>query len=135
MPQRQHDDSLAWFPEDLENVDFKDLACENGKLDGFAKKLGSRLKTTQLRKFFDEIKKIERNPENIDNDLALLVPKLKFAEARGLSPKAFTNLISRMAKEVTTESDKDKKIRKFKNSVKLLEAIVAYHKYHYPKGG
>ncbi|OQX52662.1 MAG: type III-A CRISPR-associated protein Csm2 [Candidatus Cloacimonas sp. 4484_209] len=133
MPQRQHDDSLAWFPEDLENPEFERLMPENGDIDNFVKQhLRGKIKITQLRKFFDEIVSIERKLDkpdfNLDAELALLIPKVKFAKARRLCPDDFVKLISKIQKGVN--EDGGNKIKRFKNARKILEAVVAYCKYY-----
>lgn len=133
MPYEQHDGPLAWFPEDLETPEFERLMPENGDIDNFVRRrLKGRIKITQLRKFFDEIISIERKLDkpgfNLDGEIALLVPKVKFAKARKLCPNDFVELISKIQKGVK-ENGGDK-IEKFKNARKILEAVVAYSKYY-----
>lgn len=134
--QRNTEDSiLDWIPNDLTDVKFKELAMENGHIDNFARDNLRDLKSTQLRKFFSEVKKIEKQSRTgLDDDsmkdLYLLVPKLKYAKARQLCPDTFVNLFSKLIAKV--DGSEDKKIA-FKNMVNILEAVVAYHKYYYPK--
>jgi len=124
---------LKWIPSDLKNVDFQELAGENGKIDKFTNKLKG-LKSTQLRKFFDEIKKMQNrvddrlNEEEV-SELYLLIPKLKYAQARELCPQLFVKMMSKLIENTTKdEYDSETKAIAFKNMVKILEAVVAYHK-------
>lgn len=80
------------------------------------------MSTSQLRKFFGEVKRIEMqyNP----SDVAMLNPLLAYAVGRDEGKtkiKDFQAEISKAISEVKNEEY-------FKNFVQIFEAIVAYHK-------
>lgn len=94
-----------------------------------------RLKTTQLRKFFRALKKMEQKDTwgEIETDFYLLKPRMAVASGRGNVPKQFLGVVmAAMSKVDNVESDEEKMVN-FDKFVKLFEAIVAYHKYLYPK--
>lgn len=93
------------------------------------------LKTTQMRKFFGALKKMEQKDSwaEIETDFYLLKPRMAVASGRGNVPKSFLNVImAAMSKVDNVESD-DEKMKNFDKFVKFFEAIVAYHKYLYPR--
>lgn len=82
--------------------------------------------TSQLRKFFGEVKRIEMQLEMQYNpsDVAMLNPLLAYAVGRDEGKtkiKDFQVEISKAISEVKNEEE-------FKNFVQIFEAIVAYHK-------
>ena len=79
------------------------------------------LKTTQVRKIYSAVKKIERDGFD-PNKLALLKPKLAYAAAR---KDEVTLLKDALIKAIDQVGD-DKE--KFKNFVNFFEATLAYHK-------
>ncbi|RLC37245.1 type III-A CRISPR-associated protein Csm2 [candidate division Kazan bacterium] len=128
------------IPESLfefNSPNFVKIMSEHGDADKFAKNL-RKLKSTQLRKFFDEIKSIEKelktkkDADEALNKLLLLVPKIKYSKARDLVPEEFSEFVSKSVKRIVNSSDKEKE-KMIINFVKIFEAIIAYHKYHYPK--
>ena len=99
--------------------------------EALGKLLQSRgLKTSQIRKIYGAVKKIQvseafrQNDPTIDlimNDLIMLKPKLAYAAAR---ERAVTDL-----KEALTQAiDKVDSLERFKNFVDFFEATLAYHK-------
>lgn len=86
------------------------------------------LTTSQLRKFFGEIKRQQMSGYN-QTDIILLKPKLAYAvgRAKEKDPRGilkicdFNNVIAAAIDNVANKDD-------FKNFVQLFEAIVAYHK-------
>lgn len=93
------------------------------------------LKTTQLRKFFGALKKMEQKDTwaEIETDFYLLKPRMAVASGRGNVPKPFLNVVmAAMSKVDNVESDEEKMVN-FDKFVKFFEAIVAYHKYLYPR--
>ena len=128
----------------LSELDIEDIAKEGGYADRIGKDFkyrNDKIKTTQLRKFFDETKTIERKLKRGDKgwkdikpDFYLLRPKLAYSNARGLIPKDFFVLLSECMKRVDTSKNNDKqKEENYKRFVTFLEAIVAYFKYYNPK--
>lgn len=79
--------------------------------------------TTQLRKFFGEVKRIEMNGFNL-SEFIMLNPLLAYAAGREKEKaklKDFQKQMSIAIREVKDEKD-------FENFVNIFEAIVAYHK-------
>lgn len=85
------------------------------------------LSTTQIRKFFGEIKRIQADFENSKSEIVLLDPKMAYAVGRakkdGLSKiEDFYEQLSPLLREIHENKES------FKNFVNTVEAIVAYHK-------
>lgn len=94
------------------------------------------LRTTQMRRFYDEIKAIERKiqtgkgiqerHENFERDRALIMmfkAKAVYAEKRRVAPREFTQFIfDHMA------SIKD--LKDFQAFIKVFEAVVAFHRFY-----
>ncbi len=117
----------------LKDLDIKKFSDEKGYADLLATKLG-RMKTSQLRKFFGEIKAIERkltggeNWKNVETEFYQLKPRLAFAFGRKLIPDEFYNVTRIALNKIDVGTDIEKKDN-FKMMVRFLEAIVAYHKF------
>lgn len=81
-----------------------------------------RLKTSQIRKVYGAVKKIQMSDEFRRNDLIMLKPKLAYAAARN-------NAVTDLKDALTQAIDKvgDDPIR-FKNFVDFFEATLAYHR-------
>ncbi|ABK17039.1 type III-A CRISPR-associated protein Csm2 [Syntrophobacter fumaroxidans] len=93
------------------------------------------LKSTQMRRFYDEFKAIERKilrgkveeqVANFERDMALVMmfkAKAVYAEKRKVSPREFTQFIfDHMA------SIKD--LKDFQAFIKVFEAVVAFHRFY-----
>jgi CRISPR-associated protein Csm2 len=94
------------------------------------------LTTSQLRRFFGEIRRIEADYDNLKDDIVLINPKLAYAVGRDLDKSGRSKTkIKEFYEEIksgllfirynTENQEKD-----FKRLVKVVEAIVAFHKYH-----
>lgn len=90
---------------------------------------GTELTTSQLRKFFGEVKRQQSRGFN-KSDFILLKPKLAYAvgragkkdkKERDLRIKQFYYVMANAIDSVNNEKD-------FKRFIKIFEAIVAYHK-------
>jgi len=90
-----------------------------------------KMSTSQIRRFFGEIKRIQADFENCKNDVVLLDPKIAYAVGRAkkearhnqeVAIRDFYEMVSPMIRKI----DEDK--IKFKHFVQVCEAIVAYHK-------
>jgi len=126
------------IPEELKNVEnpnFEEIMKSHGAAERFALSL-KKLKATQLRKFFDEIKTIEKQLsesswEEVKTKIILLIPKIKYNKGRKLIPKEFSNFMTDIIEKIiSSQKSEEEKKKMFKNFVRILEAIVAYHKYH-----
>ena len=116
------------------DVGIKSTDIENIKAWGkyFAEDAGGKkVSTSQLRKFFGEIKRIQADFQNCKMDLILLDPKIAYAVGRAkkearhgdiLKIEDFYKQISPMILLIQEDQ------KKFKHFVQLCEAIVAYHK-------
>lgn len=94
-----------------------------------------QLKTTQMRRFYDDLKAIERKimlgkdmqtqEANLERNIALIMmfkAKAVYAEKRKVAPREFTQFIfDHMA------SIKD--LKDFQAFVKVFEAVVAFHRF------
>lgn len=128
------------IPEELKNVenpDFKSIMKSGGAAEQFARQLKS-MKSNQLRKFFDEIKTIEKQLRvsetswsDVETQIVSLIPQIKYNKGRKLIPEIFSNYMTDTIERILESSEDDEKKKEmFKNFVKILEAIVAYHKFH-----
>lgn len=107
------------------------LDSETGYAHIVAKESKKKLKTTQLRKFFAALKKMERKNtwDEIETEFYLLKPRMAVSVGRKNLPKNFYEVIlATMAKVDNVEND-ELKMKNFNIFVKFFEAIVAYHKY------
>lgn len=110
--------------------------------NGFGKDLSTKddkigpLTTSQLRKFFGELKRIDSDFSRKINDLPMLQPMLAYAVGRDKNERGFNKTkIEVFQKEITKglksiRNDEVHQKSDFKNFVKLFEAIVAYHRYY-----
>jgi CRISPR-associated protein Csm2 len=106
-------------------------AVENGAAHIVAKNIKDKeMKTTQLRKFFGHIKKLDAQTkgkrttdEFKSTKLSLIMPELAYALGRKLISEQFYGLI----KECLNAS-KIKTVGDFKTFVTFLSAVLAYHK-------
>ncbi len=93
------------------------------------------LTTSQIRKFFGELKRIQADPEKYQDDVPLLKAKLAYAVGRGTTFNFGRAVCKTKIKEFYEELEKGINFirpgvkKDLVNFVKLIEAIVAYHKY------
>ncbi len=107
--------------------DWGDYLAEDIKetQNGREKTKTGKLSTSQIRKFFGAIKRIQVSFEKDKSEILLLEPKLAYAVGRDNNKtkiKDLYNLLSPLIREI-----KEDKTR-FNNFVNVVEAIVAYHK-------
>lgn len=90
----------------------------------------AKLTTNQLRKFFGEVKRQQMSGYD-ETDFVLLKPKLAYAVGRAKDSYAKINdfyyVISNAIDLVKSPSQEESE-KRFKNFIKVFEAIVAYHK-------
>lgn len=106
------------------------LDAEEGYAHIVAKN-SKKLNTTQLRKFFAALKKMEQNStwDEIETEFYLLKPRMAVSVGRKNLPKQFYNVILAAMAKVDNVEDDEVKMKNFDIFVKFFEAIVAYHKY------
>ncbi len=80
------------------------------------------LKTSQIRKVYAAVKKIQMGETFDRNDLVMLKPKLAYAAARN---REVTDLKDALTQAIDRVDDDPKR---FKNFVDFFEATLAYHK-------
>ena len=83
--------------------------------------------TSQIRKFFGEIKRIQADFENCKGEIVLLDPKIAYSVGRAKKEgpskiEDFYKLVNPLLSGVMEDKSR------FKNFVNVVEAIVAYHK-------
>lgn len=119
--------------EKLSDMDESEYADEGKYADMVANDL-KNLNTNQIRKFFSVIRKIDRkdNWKSIKPEFYLLKPKFAYAAGRKNIPKPFYNLMMKTMAKIDTGDD-DENFKNFKTYVNFFEAIVAYHKFYFPK--
>ena len=140
IPRNREDISLIMvnkidkFTLGFQEYDLRELVNHTEQL---GKELVKRqLKTNQIRKFLDAVKRLKSNLDKtetrdfnvIKDDLVFLQPQLAYAAARqqknnkDLGPVApFKQVLEAAIKQVNTTKDFDK-------FVQLIESIIAYHK-------
>ncbi|MEI6881900.1 MAG: type III-A CRISPR-associated protein Csm2 [Bacteroidota bacterium] len=99
------------------------------ELESLGKDLARSVKTSQIRKFFGSMRRIQADFTNLKHEIVMLEPRLAYAKgkAKGDSQAGLDKLyknLGPMVKEI--KGDKSK----FDNFVQIVEAIVAYHKYY-----
>lgn len=117
--------------ETLSEIPAKDfLDAETGYAHIVAKN-SKKLNTTQLRKFFAALKKMEQKTtwDEIETEFYLLKPRMAVSVGRKNLPKPFYDVILSAMAKVDNVSDDEIKMKNFDTFVKFFEAIVAYHKY------
>lgn len=85
----------------------------------------NKLTTSQLRKFFGEVKRLQmRGYKDNESDFIMLKPKLAYAVGRAKKDNKIHDFYHVLADGI----DKVNNAKEFKNFIKIFEAIVAYHK-------
>lgn len=115
----------------LSEIPTKDfLDAETGYAHIVAKN-SKKLNTTQLRKFFAALKKLEQKDtwDEIETEFYLLKPRMAVSVGRKNLPKPFYDVILAAMAKVDNASDEEVIMKNFDIFVKFFEAIVAYHKY------
>ncbi|MBY5959774.1 type III-A CRISPR-associated protein Csm2 [Membranicola marinus] len=109
------------------SIDFETVCWAQNK----GKELASgtdQLSTSQLRKFFGELRRIESDYERYKEDIPLLTVKLAYATGRNKKSKIkdFYRYFKEMDKAYRSS---DNKKESFYRMVKIIESIVAFHKF------
>ena len=89
------------------------------------------LTTSQIRKFYGELKRIQTDPEKYAQDIPMLRAKLAYAVGRDLDKGVNKSKIKEFHDELIIGLNTLRKNKKmdFIHFVKVVEAIIAYHKY------
>lgn len=95
---------------------------ETDKRTGKLRTSVGAMSTSQLRKFFGEVKRIEMQYNA--SDVAMLNPLLAYAVGRDEGKTKIKDFQEEISKAISTVTDE----KEFKNFVDIFEAIVAYHK-------
>ncbi len=90
--------------------------------EALGKKLAQHLKTSQIRRIYSAVKKIQMNATFQRNELVMLKPKLAYAAARN---DAVADLRDALTQAIDRVGEDPKR---FKNFVDFFEATLAYHK-------
>lgn len=105
------------------------FAYEGGYADALALSMKS-MKVHQLRKFFGEIKSLEKQIQEgskldgeVREEIALLIPTLAYAKGRELITQEFYDVMKLSLQKIATSAD-------FCKFSKFLTAVVAYSKLH-----
>ena len=109
----------------LNNLSGDELVDISSKMGGY---LLRSLKTTQVRRFLDGIRKLDvqfDKGKNFNKDLVILMkPKLAYAVGRNQDIKPLMEVLE---PAITAGA---KSYADFKRLIALIEGIVAYHRYH-----
>ncbi|WKZ18792.1 MAG: type III-A CRISPR-associated protein Csm2 [Candidatus Jettenia sp. CY-1] len=134
--QGQHGDSLvnkikqqlqSFASSGLKNLPANDLISIANEMGKHLKDLD--LKTTQIRRFLDGVRKIDVQSDkgkNFNSDLVVLL-KPKLAYAAGRDQTKIMPLMQVLEPAITAGS---KTYEDFKRLLALIEGIVAYHRFH-----
>lgn len=130
LPKKEITDKVTYatvtFAEEFGTYLGKDDKETNPK-SGKTMVVASHLSTSQLRKFFGEVKRQDMNDYN-ETEFVLLKPKLAYTVGRAdknSKIKYFYNVISNAIDVVLNSANPE---NSFNNFIKIFEAIVAYHK-------
>lgn len=100
------------------------------KFGQYLAKGGNKLTTSQLRRFFGEVRRIQMvGYEDAKSDFILLSPKLAYAVGRA-KDKNKNSKIADFYIVISNGISRVKDEQSFKNFIKIFEAIVAYHKQY-----
>lgn len=122
----------------LAELNVEDIAKEKGIADRLAsdRRFRGDLKTTQLRKFFDNIvnnqEKLKSSGwESVESDFYMIRPNLAYAKGRKLIPDDFFQLVSACLEKVNPQGSTEEQIKmNYDRFVELMQALVAYIKYY-----
>jgi len=123
------------------SLDLEEYIKPEGICEGIAIGIGflDALKKTQLRKFFDQIKNLEHSLKS-DEDLnkikievLALIPKLAYSKGRKLIDDEFYNFMKALLLRLKNDMNENAKEDVFKKFVNILESVLAYYTYHFPK--
>jgi len=120
--------------ECFSDTDLKELVKPEGYADKLARYLKNHtrgIKTTQLRKFFNEIKSATQKAKNNKLEEAKIAlwriyPIIAYSEARGLMPEEFGELMYLVLKKVEDCRKQEKLQKSFERLEDFITALYAY---------
>ena len=109
-----------------QKIDISEIIEKGGEplvtaAENLGRKLARNLKTSQIRKVYGAVKKIQMSDKFNQNELIMLKPKLAYAAARKSEVEDLKNTLTQAINHVDNSD-------KFKNFVDFFEAILAYHR-------
>lgn len=122
----------------MSEISIEDIAKPDGIADRVANDLRG-LKTTQLRKYFDTIVKIDEKIKDsswaeVQTDYYMLYPMLAYATGRKTIPQDFYDLCTACLDRIPAEDDSSAR-ENFGRFKDFMESVVAYSKYYEKTGG
>ena len=119
----------------LRNLPIDDLVLPDGELDKIARQLKGSLKSTQLRRVFHDLKRLEQQARRqrskfdprIRTQIALTLPELAYAYGRDVIPKEFYDLMKALL------HPPDQRFQGYEDVERLMQiltTILAYHKFY-----
>ena len=87
----------------------------------------SAMTTSQIRKFFGEVKRIQADFSKHKDDAPMLSAKLAYAVGRQKGAVKIRSFYNEFDKAIKAIDGKEENYNRF---VKLLESTVAFHKFH-----
>lgn len=103
---------------------FAEYLAKDTKLEkGFAK----ALTTSQLRKFFGQLRRIQADYEKLQKEIPLLKPKLAYAVGRAEKDNKINDFYLQIEGGLSLIKGNKESFDRF---ISLTESIVAYHKFH-----
>ncbi|MFW6275331.1 MAG: type III-A CRISPR-associated protein Csm2 [bacterium] len=135
---------MSQYPEDKMNKEWIQYEITSDTVD-WTKSFGEFLQKDegkfkqplsafQIRKFFGELKRIQADPVKYKADFPLLKAKLAYAAGRNKKTKIteFYKELEKGINYVRLDNDSNAK-NDITNFVKIVESIVAFHKYFEPE--
>ncbi len=116
----------------LRDVPISELVLPDGNLDKMARHLRASLKSTQLRRVFHDLKRLQQQArrkfdEKIRTQIALTLPELAYAYGRDVIPREFYDLMKAL---LHPPSERFQGYEDVERLIQVLTALLAYHKFH-----
>lgn len=116
----------------LRQLKIDELVLPEGELDKMARFLRLSLKSTQLRRVFHDLKRLQQQAkrkfdEHIRTQIALTLPELAYAYGRDVIPKEFYDLMKAL---LHPPNERFQGYEDVERLMQILTALLAYHKFH-----
>lgn len=132
--KNDHDETLEGLllkinEEYLLNLSDNDkYVIDSEKISSLLYQKESQITIHQIRKVFNEFKRMQResknNWKNIEEDYYKLYPKLAYMLGRGLITNGYFNLLKR-SMNIVNQGSNEEKIIKLNNFIKYMESIIS----------